>query len=484
MELRLVVEASEPSPEPSLLIDGRRWILSKPYDIHGSQAAPVPSFSCISYLWGPSTSRAPHAFEPATRTMSTHTIPALTAAIRSRKSKAFWTDVFCVPSAEGPKRQATLESMGFIYSLASEAVIVLSDSSFENLQDMVNGERLSAESLRVLEQDNWVSSVWTYQEIVNSTSVYFVSERDSPASKPIEGFKFFSVLGNSLTHLPPPSSTSSFQHLSALLDLMADWATAEHLSRSALTVLSSMANKRNPNPENYIYAALGALSDSPSDTTWLPAATEAHLMEHFMCVCERRNDFSFIYTLGVRDSHTKRRWRPLAVPLRSLGNPSDEIPLALRPIFVWHCWGGFQRGRKDSEGRLWLEDMAVLEQEEDVGLAGRDSIAIWMQDMDLVEVEVERLSRRVYDYIKESGFMGEKTPLIVQEGLVFYQGKLDKDDVVKILVATKVRWRMGAPGMVVRSTRTELKEEQTVEYLPCMFVGKSVLLRVEDVLMI
>lgn len=59
--------------------------------------------------------------------MSDRTLPVLAAVIRNSPDMiAFWIDTLCVP-AEQPQRNATLRSMGFIYNLAADVFIALSE---------------------------------------------------------------------------------------------------------------------------------------------------------------------------------------------------------------------------------------------------------------------------------------------------------------------------------------------------------------------
>lgn len=476
-----MIEATEPLGQPSVLIDARRWILSTAYNIDDNLApeGKIPRFCCVSYLWGPAKDRELHPFRTDGSMMSTRTVPALAAAIRSRQYSAFWTDVFCLPTDE-PQRQATLESMGFIYSLAEEVVIALSEATFEAMQDMIQDNHLTFQQLQVLEQDRWISSVWTYQEIVNGKKIHFVSKRSEAETISIEGRSFFSRLGSAIHFYKRSQGLDgfaifqAFPHLSALEDILADWTMAHYTSRSAMTVLTSLALKRNRSPRNYIYAALGALSQSPAETTWVP--DETALLEHFMALCERKNDYSFIFTCGMRDTDPQRLWRPRATTL-SLGDDADVIPTPLRPILVWHCWGDAQLGRRDETGGLWLKDMAVLRPAPDVGVIGREAITRWALLPELVKAGINVLGTRVHNQISRLGFEGESKPVVVPEGLVFCQRRATEGSEVKVLVATQVRWMMGAPGLVVAGIRGG------TEYIPCLFLGNVTDLHANDVLL-
>lgn len=262
MKLQLLIETNEPSPQPSFFLEGRQWTLSRLLDLENDDH--LPPFACISYRWG--LGREPHAMVEGL-TMSTRTCPSLAAAIRIGSSNAFWTDVFCVPPA-GPERQSTLENMGYIYSRATEVIIVLGEGTFSVIQEMLHKGSVSETGLQILECDEWVSSVWTYQEIVNGVSIRFVSEREIDTLAFIESSDFFNALGYSLSKWIKTTGSNTFTsmkifpRLNALEDLLADCQVKTNTFRSALSIFSSMALKRDANPANYFYAILGTFTQS------------------------------------------------------------------------------------------------------------------------------------------------------------------------------------------------------------------------------
>lgn len=458
MEFRLLVESTDPLSQPSFLLEGRHWTLSQPLDLEDDEH--LPRFACISYLWG--SGREPHALVEGS-TMSAHARPSLAAAIRTGSCNAFWIDVFCVPRAE-PKRQSTLENMGYIYSRATEVIIVLGEGTFSVIQEMIRHGFVSESDLQILECDEWVSSVWTYQEIVNGGSVRFISERQADTLATIECTDFFNALGYSLAKWK--SSTGSdqfaimrtFPNLDALEDILADWKIASYTSRSALSIFSSMASKRNADPANYFYAIFGALTQSPQQLKW---NSGQNLTEKVMSICEYKNDFSFIYTAAARDTDARRPWRPQAASLPANG---ATVPAVLRPIFAWHCWGEAQDGHHDATG-FWLHGMTIMQPAPSVRDAGRKAISNWLHQPELQHVHDTVLGSTVYAAIGSAGFEGEEAPIIVTEGLVFGQEAVRRDDIARVLVSNQIRWVMGAPGLVHISDGDEKK------YVPCMFIG-------------
>ena len=460
MELRLLIETNDPVSQPSLSLESKNWTLSKPIDL--GKPTQLPSFACISYRWG--SEREPHALDE-NLVMSTHTCPSLAAAIRIGKSKAFWTDVFCVPH-DGPERQSTLENMGYIYSCASEVIIVLSETSFHVIEVMIRHGLVSESDLQTLECDEWVASVWTYQEIVNGGSVHFVSERHSSVSASIECSDFFNALGNSLstwkrsTGCDAFATTRIFPNLDVLENTLADWQTSAYTLRSALSVFSNIASKRNANPANYFYAILGALTSSPQQLTW---HTDQTLAEKVMTICEQKNDFSFIYTAAPRDLDPQKRWRPRAMPLPQ---DSTTVPVVLRPVLAWHCWGEAQHGHYDAAG-FWLHGMTTMQPTSHIGHAGKKSISGWLSQPELQSADDITLQTAVFTTIDSIGFDGHADPIVVTEGLIFSQEPITNDKIEKILVSNQIRWTMGAPGLV------HIYDGHGKEYVPCVFIGSS-----------
>lgn len=461
MEFRLLVETTDPSSQPSLLLEGRHWMLSQSHDLEHD--VNLPSFACISYRWG--SGREPHALIEGL-TMSTRARSSLAAAIRIGSCNAFWSDVFCVPP-DGSERQSTVEKMGYIYSRATEVIIVLGEGTFSIIQKMILKSSISESDLQILECDEWVSSVWTYQEIVNGgPGVRFVSERQADTPLSIMGVDFFNALGCSLskhqssTDLELFATMRTFPNLNALENILADWWTESYTFRSALSIFSSMASKRNADPANYFYAILGTLTRSPQELIWNP---DQNLAEKVMAICERKNDFSFIYTVAARDTEPGRRWRPQAAPL-----PADgaTVPAVLRPIFVWHCYGRSQHGHYNDTG-LWLHDMTIMQLAPSVRDAGRKFLSSWLHRPELQHVDDAVLGSTVFAAIGSLGFEGKAAPMIVTEGLVFGLDTVRRDDIVRVLVANQIRWRMGAPGLVHISDGDEKR------YMPCVFIGST-----------
>jgi hypothetical protein len=258
---------------------------------------------------------------------------------------AIWLDAACMPTHE-PARSLCLRSMGTLYAAAREVLVVLSPSAFNLLDKVRRREALGPEELLQLEEDDWSGRAWTYQEMVNSNPITFVAEGKSGAS--VGGEKLLNAVGHALAKYRKAQEVDAYefrkQHaqLDALETLIEDWLMAEFTGRSAYRIMAAMESRTAVYPDDYLYATVGAITSMPSagrsDSALSPP-------EFFLRVCERKQDFSFIYSTALRDSGNAGTWRPK--------------PERLHPIVPWPITGGRQSGDL-REGSLHLHSMARL----------------------------------------------------------------------------------------------------------------------------
>lgn len=449
MELRLLVDVGlNPSSGNSISVEGRQWHLTEPLDI--SDSSRVPEYICISYRWG--SGRCPSPLDKR-RLISDQTLPALGAAVRSFPASAFWIDVFCVPD-EQPQRNATLRSMGFIYHMASGIVVSFSGPIFAVLEQMKRSDRISEAQLEVLEQDEWISSVWTYQEVMNSKTgrLHFVSTQIGDAV--IDGEIFLNRLGYSLFLYIRANGLSSFDirsrfpRLDAMEDLIADWRLAAYLEISALQILSNLDRRSAIDPKNYLYASLGVISTNPS---WLSVdSTTAQLSESFMDICEQKNDYSFIYSSTPRDETPGKRWRP--------------SPGLLHAILPTHCDGSAQRGRYGPEG-FWIDSVIKLEIAEQLGIDAREDIIQRFKISNTESSSDDAIASKTFHCLQQIGFTGRNRYVLSQQGFFFPQSLVKDSAHLTVLVTTEIAWYFGGPGIA------RIVTEGTESFTPGVFVG-------------
>ena len=455
MEFRLLVQVERTNidhdPESVLSLEGRHWRVTEPYDI--SDWSSIPEYTCVSYVWG--SGRTPHPLHRGFD-ISDNTLPSLAAAISSSHlGSAFWIDAFCIPNDD--KKQATLESMGFIYSRAKQVVVAFSGASFAAIEQITKSDRMDDHHLEVLNRDEWVKSVWTYQEVVNSQKIICVCP-DLPGSSTIDGSEFLNRVGYSLHLYKSRHGLSGFDlhdrfpQLSALEDLVVDYMVAGYLERSALQVMSAMDLRVHRKPTHRLYAMIGAVTQKPARTsTVTTTATLAELAELFMSACEEKNDYSFIYSSAPRDTRSDKRWRP--------------VPGCLPSILPWAGSGSGQRAFRDaSSGCLWLDDVVSFQIQPQGVLTplAKEIITGWIGQKEPVESD-ELLAEQLYRTLKRVGFSGSSGYANVGDGLFF--PLYDVHAVGVVLVATGFRWVFGAPGLLLQDTG------QGVEYIPGVFAG-------------
>ncbi|MCJ1473681.1 hypothetical protein MMC13_002332 [Lambiella insularis] len=472
MEFRLMIEALDPIDRRSIDLEGKHWVLSEPFNLDRPES--IPKYSCISYVWGDKTEREPHPLLTDT-TMSTHTIPAFTAAIRAKKSNAFWIDTFCVPPAE-PAKRFTLESMGFIYYQSSEVIVMLSSTTSEAMEQMVERGMVTEEGLARLEQDNWATRLWTYQESANANYFYFVYEGANEIFEPIVGVDFFNHLGFSLQKLKKEKGiddlalTSLFPKLSNLEDLLAESCVTPLGHRSALVVMTSIQRRTIDNIKNLFYAMTCAVTTKPSPGLWNQVDQDP--AEVFMATCEGNNDYSFIYSSDERDETPGRRWRPKGH--------------SLSPILSYHSYGKAQRAHRTPEG-LWLEGMLSFAVSSTMDAEVRSWIMWWLNQSELVEEVDSVLAQACVLRLRGLGLQGfprdaeiNRTPaelaeqvthnppeyLILKEGIFVPQKPATQ--ILRILVSNQIFWAFGAPGLV------EIEGKEGSEYVVGVYVGNRV----------
>jgi len=387
--------------------------------------------------------------------MSDRTLSALSTAMQHCDTPAFWIDAFCIPHDQ-PQKRITLESMGFIYSQASEVIVSLDSSTGLVLKRMSCDGEIDDAMLEHLEQDAWVESVWTYQEVVNSHKLKFAPRNwmgewfsiwSSPWTKDnmIAAGPFFSGLGASLQRcknrhgIKDLDIFSRYPRLDALEETLSDWMMAEYVERSALQVMANMDRRRATESKYRFYSMIGSVTKDPCQRQ--PAVTLSELAETFMRICELKDDFSFIFSAAPRSDDPMKPWRPQAGFLPS--------------IISWHCTGSAQNGRYDSMG-FWLKDMMCVTPSSWVNEKGNNFLLSCVRSLgrDTTEDNKEAITAGTLDILRRMGYTGEDSFIITQHGLFYPQQAPSPSErsALTILVSTQVLWTFGAPGLAMVGT--------------------------------
>jgi hypothetical protein len=410
-------------------IAGHRWsIVPHPFPTASSD---VPSYVCISYAWG--DRRTPHILDPE-RDMPDRTIRVVEATLTAFASRALWVDAVCVP-LEDPERSECLRSLGAIYSAAAMVVVVLSGAAEEVLDELTATESLSEEALLALEADDWVSRAWTYQELVNAIDVYFIGERGE--GRPVSATRLFNAVGERMEKFRKSHGLDQWElrqlhpRLDGLESLIGDWQLSAYARRSAFRVMGSMANRSTVHPDELYYAMIGAITTDPARD---PEDQNAPATEYFMRACERKGDFSFVYTSGDRD---RPSWRPAPGPLP--------------PLLSWHSDGDAQTGELDGR-RLRLHHMALAEPGE-IAEAARKFLdgALRALGVDLA-LPGPAVPAAILDSLRRAGFAGCGEHVELDSGYFFPVRHVPPERTWTVYIATEIFWTFGAPALLITST--------------------------------
>lgn len=445
MPLHLLCPTSAPDASQLLSVSSYTYEVVTFHDL-----ANAPVYKCISYIWGPDRIRNPNASGPSQ--ISVNTIPALETLMQTSPGSACWIDAFCVPTTQPAKRQ-TLESMGAIYSQALEVQVMLSRPTFTVLQRVAQGSVLDDNDLWLLNEDPWVRSVWTYQEVVNSQRLVLVCIGQPECV--IEGEKFLDNLGFCLTAYKDAKNIESFgfrqryPFVDALEDLVADWRVSGYLERSAMSIMAAMNQRTFEREENYFYSMIGALTAEPCNRD---NPTALGLAEVFMGLCEAKGDFSFIFSTAERSTKPQKRWRPLSTGL-------------LPAILSWHSYGQSQPGHFDELGDLWLDNVLVLESAPLTDATWR-SVGSRIGTSESDTVDSEAILRLASETIVGIGFRCKNPAIQVEDGLLFVDTAMCIDGGWVAVVSTTVRWACGAPAIV------QVKDKDSIQYHIGVFVGR------------
>ena len=317
------------------------------------------------------------------------------------------------------------------------------------LEQVLKNSELLRIHLDVLEQEDWVTRAWTYQEAVNAKRLR-VTCHDAPAGTIVDVFELISSLGQALNSLNP-KDRATYPRLNSLEDVMLDCAMAGYLERSALQVMSIMDGRTQTFPDDHFYAMMGAISTEPARPAGLLSPCEA-----FMSLCELKGDYSFIFSSDPRDARPGRRWRPRDGP---------ELPAILR----FPSAGSGLRGRVEHD-RLFLENVVVMKPGP-TSPAVKASIAQWLATFEWeardASLNAEELAFRA---LQEFGFSGSSECLATVSGLFFPQAQLPSLFQAEILVAVGIQWRLGSPAL---ARYREGPDCGTVLYTPGVFLGRS-----------
>ena len=281
------------------------------------------------------------------------------------------------------------------------------------------------------------------------------------------------------TETPVSEFLLKFPHLNNLSDTLLDARISLYLERSALGVLSNMsARSFDPQyPGNRLLASLGALTRKPS---WSPAESLSDLSEKVMSTCETANDYSFIYTIDIRDDKPGSRWRPSPLQPES----KDDTPVHLVPVLNWTSYGvpfgETQRGHKDTQG-FWLDNMIQLQTSNAINATAVERLEVWLygRERDPRHPKIHAslgffgprekgksdLSMAMFKAFRLIGFKRSTKCQVCENGLFYSVIDLGGRENVELFATGSIRWAFGAPGLAT------WKEGDVMKYSAGVFAG-------------
>ena len=463
---RLLEPANHLTPPDASFIDlfEKKWVI-KEY----AQVSDAPEFTCISYAWGKEKAENPLCVE---QQMSTRTIRAIETAISVSRSKenwgrnisfshdgdslkeaagqaaavnaspAFWVDALCVPS-DDPARTVCLQSMGEIFSSAYQVLVVLREQCSEVIQNARQAEKLSSSDLSILEKEDWVSRVWTYQEAVNSSRLYFGVEGNEDAI--VSGNEFLNMIMTAIdvykaaNNLGKLAWEKQSPKLRSLERLLADYMMADFATRSAYQVMSVMENRYSERAGDHFYAMVGSITTT---TEQAKGHEKLEPSEFFMRSCERKGDFSFLYSSAPRSEEVASGWRPI----------EGRFP-ALLPDLI--TLGSSEAGRKELT-HLQLDSMYRLVS----GAVTSDGLkaARWFVEDQSETSSPDDVARQILKRLRILGFGGCGEYLEFESGFFFPQSESLKSDDIFAAVSHDIHWVTGGPGLLLRANSSDIND--------------------------
>lgn len=457
-----------------LHILGQKWTICEYSDL-----SDAPPFTCISYAWGNEKIASPFGVE---QVMSSRTIGAIEGAINAahspenwancirlsqigsqqkeaerraaalEASQAFWIDALCVPIND-PDRTVCLQRMGDIFGSAVQVIVVLGDQCSDAVQSVSGNAKMSLRDLLALEQEDWIGRAWTYQEAVNSKSLYFVAE--GTRSEMVSGHNFLNAVMIAIDEYKSHNGIDDMAwekgsgKLRSLERLLADYLISDYETRSAYQVMSVMEQRFSERPEDHFYAMVGAISA----TARIDGDEDLSPSEYFMRACERKADFSFIYSTAPRSQTVGRQWKPVE------GRFSPVLPNLI-------TFGNQERGTAHPT-HVSLENMYRLQR----GSVGADGLksARWFGRAKDGCKSPEEIASKILARLRTLGFTGSGGYMEFETGFFFPQSVSEPSDDVIAVVSSDIHWVTGGPGLLLRQNSNGI-------YDFCdggAFVGKS-----------
>jgi hypothetical protein len=192
---------------------------------------------------------------------------------------------------------------------------------------------------------------------------------------------------------------------------------------------------------------------SISATARIDGDEELSPSEYFMRACERKADFSFIYSTAPRSQTVGLYWRPL----------EGRFPPVLPNLITF---GNQERGTAHPT-HVSLENMYRL-QSGSVGADGLKS-ACWFGRTKYDSKSTEEVASKILARLRTLGFTGSGEYMEFDTGFFFPQSVSEPSGDVIAVVSSDIHWVTGGPGLLLCPNSSDIYVFSDVG----AFVGKS-----------
>lgn len=276
---------------------------------------------------------------------------------------------------------------------------------------------------------------------------------------------------------------------------------ASYVERSALQIMSNMDRRKAAVNKYRFYSMIGSVSVNPCER--IPREGVKELAGLFMEICEKKGDYSFIFTSSPRLVEEGRRWRPQL----------DHLP----SIISWHCSGESQPSHRDPTSQvIWLEKVLVLDHRPQLSPSDFSTLSGKARHFILTCVRTlgdestpdtkEDITGAMLKILKIMGYSGSDEYICTDIGLFYPQTPLSAPHFlspshsnlqaivssnlqspriqmrakITLLVSTELRWTFGAPGLAkleaindddVDGADISSGEMKSVTFVPGVFAG-------------
>ena len=449
---KLLVPVTEQEPiengAKTINLGGKTWAL-----VDFKRISDAPPYTCISYSWGKEEMVNPLNSEENISARSISVIETVINSFEStecletemrslfhkeikrdeklelvhKASCAIWVDALCRPQQQ-PAADICIQNMGEIYRESTQVFVVLNTDCTNTVEKIRNKDPLNLNDYLAIADDDWIDRVWTYQEYANSKIMFLIAEDKGDTFVSEANF-----LNQLMTHDVAYTDVKDVE-LTQKLERWQFLIAEQYLfERSAFLVMSAV-NRRfclPTRPEDRVNAMLSVISDKYIDTQSQNLITSA---EYFMQLCEKNNDFSFIFSINPRSKVLGRGWRPL----------DTQLTPVISDIFVYES-NGLSGVIKDTH--LQMNNMCRM--------------IPWKSNSVVSAIEnllKADFPKELLKILKQRGFTGCGECIKLEYGYFFPQHPHKRSKNLFVAVSSDVTFHQGAPGLLLRSNDTNINQ--------------------------